>query len=126
MCETPSAQSWIVILSQTSSRSRFANIDATKLCRLFCTDRFRSHRCWPKKRRHFVVSEEAPHAIVFQGREGSQPTSAKLCRELGETYAYQEINVRCRRFLFCIYWNRLPRARRRRAARSARSQKAHH
>src|SRR5437773_8500835 len=35
----------------------------------------------------------------FRVARPNQPTSAKPCRELGETYAYQEINVRCRRFL---------------------------
>src|SRR6266705_6433986 len=74
MCETQSAQSWIVILSQTSSRSRFANIDATKLRRLFCTDRFCLHRCCPKERRHFAASEEPRHAIAFQGHQGAKPT----------------------------------------------------
>src|SRR6476646_849224 len=91
MCETPSAQSWIVILSQTSSRSRFANIDATKLRRLFCTDRFRLRRRYPKKRRHFAAGEEARHAIVFQGRQGSKQTIIRqTCGEVGENHVNDE------------------------------------
>src|SRR5439155_16856725 len=73
-CKTPSVLSWIAILSQTSSRSRFANIGATKLPRLFCTARFRLHRCCPNTRRHFAASEEPRHAIAFQGRQGAEPT----------------------------------------------------
>src|SRR6266404_8593339 len=92
MCETPSAQSWIVILSQTSSRSRFANIDATKLRRLFCTDRFRLHRCCPKERRHFAASEEPRHAIAFQGAQGTKPTIIRqTCGEVGENHVNSKI-----------------------------------
>ena len=36
------------------------------------TDRFRLHRCLPKNRRHFAVSEEPRHAIAFQGRQRSE------------------------------------------------------
>jgi len=72
--QTSSVLSWIAILSQTSSRSRFANIGATKLPRLFCTARFRLHRCCPNTRRHFAASEEPRHAIAFQGRQGAEPT----------------------------------------------------
>ena len=35
-----------------------------------CTDRFRLHRCCPKKGARFAASEEPRHAIAFQGREG--------------------------------------------------------
>src|SRR6516225_6307424 len=38
-------------------------------------------------------------AIFRATRDPHQATSAKPCHELGETYAYQKINVRCRRFL---------------------------
>src|SRR6478672_8949787 len=91
MCETPSARSWTVILSQTSSRSRCANIDATKLRRLFCTDRSRLRRCCPKKRRHFAVSEEARQAIAFQGRQGIKQTIIRqTCGEVGENHVNDE------------------------------------
>ncbi len=46
----------------TSSRSRFANIAATRSRRLFFTDRSRSHRSYPKRTsRRFVARAEWRH-----------------------------------------------------------------
>src|SRR6188472_3176909 len=75
MCGTQSARFWIVILSQTLSKSRFGNTGATKLLRRFCTDQFRLRRSCLKKRRRFVASEEPKYTVVFQGLEGSKPTT---------------------------------------------------
>ena len=83
-----------LILSQTSSRSRFANIDAIKLRRLFFTDRSRLHRCYPKRaERRFVASAESRHRKHFSGSRGMphRTASAKYCGRIGETYVNQEI-----------------------------------
>src|SRR5437667_8313845 len=92
MCETPSARSWIGIPLPTSSRSRFANIGATKSRRRFSTDRFRLRRRCPKKRRHFAASEEPRHAIAFQGRQGAKPTIIRQrCGEGEENHVSHEL-----------------------------------
>src|SRR5262249_60482578 len=46
--------------------------------------------------------------------------------KVGETYACQKINLRCRSPPFCIQWNCGAGARRRRVARSACKEKAHY
>src|SRR6478736_5001299 len=75
MCGTQSARFWIVIRLPTSSRSRFVSIGATKLLRRFCTDQFRLRRSCLRKRRRFAASEKPKYTVVFQGLEGSKPTT---------------------------------------------------
>src|ERR1043165_5615976 len=72
MYETQLARSWTGTASQKSLKSRSANIAATKLRRLFCTDRFRSARSYFKTRRAFGVSE-GPQVNDFQGPQGKKP-----------------------------------------------------
>src|ERR1051326_4698359 len=81
MYETQLARSWTGTASQKSLKSRSANIAATKLRRLFCTDRFRSARSYFKTRRAFGVSE-GPQVNDFQGPQGKKPiTIRQKCGE---------------------------------------------
>src|SRR4030095_5567324 len=90
----PSAPCSIVSLLQISSRSRFANIVAIKLRRLFCTARFRLHRWCPNTRSHFAASEEPQHTVIFQGLEGSNPTTIRHTRdEVGEIMSTIKHNI---------------------------------
>src|SRR5438132_1922865 len=92
MCGTQSARFWIVIRLPTSSRSRFANIAATKLRRRSCTDRYRLCRCCPRKRRHFAASEGPGQTIAFQGREGAKLTIIpQNCGEVGEKHVNHQM-----------------------------------
>src|SRR2546429_5370074 len=86
----PSSRYWIAIPLPTSSRSRYANIDATKLLHRFCTDRVFLHRCCLKNGSRFVAGKEGRQAIAFQSCQRTEPTIIQqACGEAPESHLNQ-------------------------------------
>src|ERR1041384_875385 len=101
MYETQLARSWTGTASQKSLKSRSANIAATKLRRLFCTDRFRSARSYFKTRRAFGVSE-GPQVNDFQGPQGKKPIIIR--QKCGEETIMLQHNCFLTALLADDYW----------------------